>query len=108
MKEFDFNNVGRRMPYDVPEGFFESAKLKAKNLRTERSRSGRVTSPIAIWVTAAAAAILAVCGVALWLEDFNSPESRYERMLADVSTDVLWEYAYNHDVEIETDDELYY
>lgn len=100
MKEFDFNNVGKRMPYRVPEGFFEQAKQRAKSIGeaggSMRSNMGRMVARVAV----AAAVGLAVCGTALWLEDFASPESRYERMLAEVSTDVLWEYSYDYDAEI--------
>ena len=30
-KEFDFNEIGKRMPYRVPETFFEDVQAKKKN-----------------------------------------------------------------------------
>ena len=94
MKEVDFDSVGKRLPYSIPEGFIESAKSRALTISARDKRSGmRILYRVAI----AAAVVLAVCGAAVWLEGYTSPESRYERMLADVSSEVLWEYACEYD-----------
>lgn len=95
MKEFDFKSVGKRMPYSLPEGFLEKAKREALAAAAERNRTH--SRPVLYRVAIAAAVVLAVCGAAVWFEDFNSPESRYERMLADLSSEVLWEYACEYD-----------
>lgn len=102
MKEFDFDSVGKRLPYNVPEGFFEGAKSKARAIGTKRERVG---ISLFYQIAVAAAVVLAICGAAICLEEFNSPESKYERMLADVSSDVLWEYACEYDT---TDGEYLY
>ena len=94
MKEFDFDSVGKRMPYALPEGFFEQAKREAVTIATRGEQQRR---PLFFKVAIAAAVVLAVCGAAVWFENFNSPENRYERMLAELSSEVLWEYACEYD-----------
>ncbi len=112
MKEFDFDNVGKRMPYSVPEEFFEKAKMDAKSAAVGVRGFRHGANKLVVRLAVAATVALAVCGAAFMLEDFNSPTSRYERMLADVSTDVLIEYAYDYDTESEiyeeTDSEYFY
>ena len=102
MKEFDFDNVGKRLPYNVPEGFFEDAKLKACALDTKHNKMGM---NLFFKIALAATVVLAICGAAVWFERFNSPESQYDRMLADLSSEVLWEYACEYDT---TDGEYLY
>ena len=97
MKEFDFDSVGKRLPYATPEGFFERAKMQAKSLDAGAQGLHRRRTFIVTRVEIAAAVVLAVCGAAWWAWDYNSLENRYERMLAECSTDVLWEFAYEYD-----------
>ena len=93
MKEFDFENVGKRMPYSVPEGFFESAKQRACEIATSQPRaSHRGFAPMFFArVAIAATVVLAVCGAAWWSIDYNSLERRHERLLAEISTELLME-----------------
>ena len=102
MKEFDFNSVGKRMPYSVPEEFFEVAKAQAKD---RAIRGSRVFRPIIYKVAiAAVAAVLAVCGATVCFELYNSPDRQYERLLAEISTDVLWDYACEYNIDIDNED----
>ncbi len=100
---FDFQDVGQRMPYTTPEKFFQRAKARAKGITHNR---GRTCIHIIYKVAVAAAAVVAACGVALWFEDYLSPERQYERLLAQTSTEVLWEYACECDIDAES--EIFY
>lgn len=101
MKEFDFNSVGKRLPYSVPEGFFAQAKVQAKSASVKRV-VGHNT--IIYKVALAAATLLAICGAAVWFEAYNSPENQYKRLLSEVSSDMLWEYVSEYDTDIENID----
>lgn len=59
-KEYDFESIGKRTPYRVPEGFFE--EMQNRVLHTAEVKKARViTLPRAAMLTvAAAAAVLAV------------------------------------------------
>lgn len=101
MKEFDFDSVGKRMPYNVPEGFFEQTKAKARNVGAGKPfRSREVLYRVAVAVVAA---VVVICGVAVWLDDFYSPKKQYQRLLAEVSSDVLWEYACEYDTDVSSE-----
>ena len=41
--QFDFDNIGKRMPYSVPEGFFDDMKrqILARNLSQSHPRRHR-------------------------------------------------------------------
>ena len=45
-KDFDFNEVGKRMPYTVPEGFFdkmeENIMTAVRNEKPQRARRARI------------------------------------------------------------------
>ena len=108
MKEFDFENVGQRIPYGVPEGFFEGAKQRAKAIASSSQDAVyNGFAPIFSRVAIAAAVALAIFGAAWWSYDYNSLERRHERLLADISTDLLMELVSECDVEVE-DVEYYY
>lgn len=103
MKEFDFNSVGKRLPYSVPEEFFSQAKAQAKaNAVTAKREVGY--RPIIYKVAIAAATLLTICGAAMWVEQYNSPEKQYERLLSEVPSDMLWEYVCEYDTDIENID----
>ena len=103
MKDFDFSNVGKRLPYSVPEEFFSQAKAQAKaNVTCTKRAIGY--GPIIYKVALAAATLLAICGAAVWLEVYTSPENQYERLLSEVSSDMLWEYVSEYDTDIENID----
>ena len=98
MKEFDFENVGKRMPYSVPEGFFEEAKRRAGEIAiSAQGGVHRGFAPIFGRVAIAATVALALCGAAWWTVDYNSLERRHERLLADISTDLLMELVSEYD-----------
>ncbi len=61
MKHPDIDNIGKRMPYTVPDGFFESAAARI-TARTERRR---FFIPERVRMLAAAVAVTAVIASAL-------------------------------------------
>ena len=99
MREFEFNDVGKRMPYSLPEGFLEEAKSRAKAASVSTQSSKRM--PIVARLAIAASVVVVICGAAMWLGDFYSPEKRYDRLLSDLSSEVLWEFACEYDTDIE-------
>ncbi len=67
-KNFNFDNVGKRMPYSTPEGFFDNledsvlARVSAETVtKQRRSRLRIIISSIA--ATAAVAAIVLMVGI---------------------------------------------
>lgn len=65
-KKFNFEQVGKRMPYDVPEGFFNQleqnvmAEVKADDIVTEKPRVKARAVKMAIRTLLAAAAAVAL------------------------------------------------
>jgi hypothetical protein len=100
MKEFDFKSVGKRMPYNVPEGFFDVAKEQAKCVALAGAGAKR---PAIYKYAVAVAAVVMACGVVLWLDDYLSPQRQYDRLLAEVSTEVLWDYTCEYSIDNESD-----
>ena len=92
MREFDFDSVGKRMPYSAPEGFIPKAKSRATMALSEIGAPRHSVWSVVGRVAVAASVAVAVCGVAIWIERYSSPERQYDRLLAKLSSDVLWEY----------------
>ena len=44
-REFDFNDIGKRMPYKVPEGFFDTLEDNAVTVR-DRDTMQQIRMPI--------------------------------------------------------------
>lgn len=57
VREFDFNRVGKRMPYIVPEGFFE--RLEAQPVPSPVKRRRRLAPLARFAASVAVAAVLA-------------------------------------------------
>ena len=103
MKDFDFSNVGKRLPYSVPEEFFSQAKAQAKaNVTCTKRAIGY--GPIIYKVAIAASMLLAICGATMWFEQYKSPKKQYERLLSEVPSETLWEYVCVYDTDIENID----
>ncbi len=64
MKEFDFNNIGKRLPYTTPQGFFERVtddtlqKVKGRENKSVGRAKKSGHAPIYFWFSAVAAAAL--------------------------------------------------
>lgn len=62
-EEFNFKEVGKRTPYDVPMGFFEEVTQKTLELAKERDKKERHIKNrfrVAAFVATAAAAVIAL------------------------------------------------
>ena len=62
-EEFNFKEVGKRTPYDVPMGFFEEVTQKTLELAKERDKKERhikIRFRVAALVATAAAAVIAL------------------------------------------------
>lgn len=65
-KTFDFEQVGKRMPYNVPDGFFDQleqnvlAEVKPDDIATEKPKQKAHTMKMAIRTILAAAAAVAL------------------------------------------------
>jgi hypothetical protein len=65
-KQFDFEQVGRRMPYNVPDGFFDQleqnvmVEVTAGNIATEKPKQKARTVKMTIRTILAAAAAVAL------------------------------------------------
>ena len=63
MKQFDFEQVGKRMPYSVPDGFFdkfEADVMQKVKQETAQPRNRKKTLRIALRVALAVAAAVAL------------------------------------------------
>ncbi|MBP3483071.1 MAG: hypothetical protein J6K28_06745 [Alistipes sp.] len=101
MKEFDFNEVGRRMPYSVPEGFFEKAEQNAYAAiadGTARHRPRIMRSTMAI----ASAATVFIGATVLGIHTFRDrqtvtdPQQQYCLLLTEVSDNTVEEISANY------------
>jgi len=73
--EFDFETVGKRLPYSVPEGFFE-ANARAVLASVERSRLRRLRTALAAPLGVVAAAALA------WGIFIHTPSQHKDKLTA--------------------------
>lgn len=85
MKEFkEIDNIGKRLPYTTPEGFFEEqqATIMARIAdRTPKADTHRVRT-LALWSVAIAASV-AIALVAIL--PANTPKNDFDKMLAQLT-----------------------
>ena len=108
MKDFDFDNIGKQMPYRVPAGFFDEAKQRAVSVCGEHAVTGRkVILRRTAAIVSAAAVLIGAAIVGIRLLDARhtavDPEQYYASLLSEVSDDTLEELAGNYMEEISTD-----
>lgn len=91
-KQFNFEQVGKRMPYNVPDGFFDQleqnvmAEVTAGNIATEKPKVKARTVKMTIRILLAAAAAVAL----FFVVTKNMPSDTTEDSFANV------ELAYNN------------
>ena len=91
-KQFNFEQVGKRMPYNVPDGFFDQleqnvmAEVKPDDIATEKPRVKARTVKMTIRILLAAAAAVAL----FFVVTKNMPSDTTEDSFANV------ELAYNN------------
>ena len=93
MEQFDFNDVGKRMPYQVPDGFFSSMEEKimqqvADNPMEEAPVHSKSRVKI-LWRTLISTAAVAAIVIGLWVvfhpkdsaaADFANVEKAFDRL----------------------------
>lgn len=87
--EFDFNKVGKRMPYTVPEGFFTDMEDKLwQELKEQPSTKPRKRHSVMRLVLSALATAAAVVGLVFMLNRGQQVEySDVEQAFSGLSTD---------------------
>jgi len=91
-KQFDFEQVGKRMPYNVPDGFFEQleqnvmVEVTAGNIATEKPKQKARTVKMTFRILLTAAAAVAL----FFVVTKNMPSDTTEDSFANV------ELAYNN------------
>ena len=107
MKEFDFNEIGKRMPYEVEDGFFD--KLRDDVLKTAKKRRGFALSiGISSSAVAAAAAIFLALNVSIFdkttvSKNYREPSQNISEFIAGMSDSELEEAVLMSDI-----DDFYY
>ena len=92
MKQDIFDQVGKRTPYQVPEGYFEQSKHNLQQLAGSHRPIVHRTSFLRTWIYGAAAAVLlllAVGGVWQYIRQQAPVEVVY--VMDDNSYDSSWE-----------------
>lgn len=85
MKEFkEIDNIGKRLPYTTPEGFFEGQQTDIMARIANHPRKGRTLrgSTVALWAATVAASI--AIAVVATLPDRTS-ENSFDQMLAQLT-----------------------
>ena len=110
-KDFDFNEVGKRMPFRTPEGFFEKMQAETMvRIKAEKRRKKLYRLKIGITAVLSAAAIW--CGVMFffptqssdpvqqgigneWLANVEDPMELYLQQLSDEELEAWIEFSEN-------------
>ena len=103
MKEFDFTQAGKKMPYTVPDGFFDEAKRQALETAARTRQQRRpVFASVTVRRIAVAASIAAIAAGA-WFglrpaeESTDSLMARYEQLLATIDIEEAEDLAMFYD-----------
>lgn len=92
MKDFEFNDVGKRLPYSVSEDFFDNARRNAKavGMKPARSRDRLLRVSLATTVVA----MLAICTfVGVYAGKKRVLMFRYEQLLERATDEELADMA---------------
>ena len=100
MKEFkEIDNIGKRLPYTTPEGFFEGQQAEIMARIANRPRKGHTLrgGTVALWAAAVAASI-AIAVVAIL--PAHTSEVSFDQMLAQLTDEQCNSLvaSYTHDV----------
>lgn len=117
-KEFDFNRIGKRMPYNVPDGFFDKFEenvmqdVKAETAQPKSRKKAR-TVKIAVRTTLAVAAAIAFFFVVQPLlsksnvDDFESVELAFNNLSTDDQDFLITVYEEDEFINVLTNTEDY-
>jgi len=90
MKRMKPDDLNKKVPFRVPEGYFDQLTVSIQSKIKEEPKHAWLPSPRIQWALASSAVLLIVAFI--WL--FNSPNNSTspEQMLADVNEQALIEY----------------
>ncbi len=99
MKEFkEIDNIGKRLPYTTPEGFFEGQRATIMARVADRTHKSRARRPhiVALWAAAVAASVV-IAAVVATIPD-RTPS--FDQMLVQLTDEQcnLLVASYNHDI----------
>lgn len=105
-KDFDFQNIGKQMPYRIPDGFFDKMQEQVmERVQKEEKHKKPHRVKLILWATLAAAAVLV--GVVF----FSGPRPAAEQLPSDsflvsVGLDYSYPDAMDQYIESMPDEEL--
>ncbi len=73
-QQFDFDKIGKREPFTVPDGFFDTLSTNIINNNTATNSRWRLTRRRAILSAAAAVAAAVTIGLFLWRQPAPEPQ----------------------------------
>lgn len=100
MKDFEFNDVGKRLPYSVSEDFFDNARRNAKavGMRPARSRN----HILRVSLVTATVAVLAICTfIGVYANKKRTLMFRYEQLLERATDEELADLASGYAADFE-------
>lgn len=100
MNDFEFNDVGKRLPYSVSEDFFDNARRNAKavGMKPARSRNHLLRVSLA----AATVAVFAICTfIGVYASKKRVLMFRYEQLLERASDEELADMASGYAADFE-------
>lgn len=100
MKDFEFNDVGKRLPYSVSEDFFDNARRNAKavGMKPARSRNHLVR----VSLVTATVAMFAICTfIGVYANKKRTLMFRYEQLLERATDEELVDMAAGYALDFE-------
>lgn len=100
MKDFEFNDVGKRLPYSVSEDFFDNARRNAKavGMRPARSRNHLLRVSLAT----ATVAVFVICTfIGVYANKKRTLMFRYEQLLERATDEELADLASGYAADFE-------
>lgn len=92
MKDFEFNDVGKRLPYSVSEDFFDNARRNAKAVGMKPARSGNHLLRVSL--VTATVAVFAICTfIGVYANKKRTLMFRYEQLLERATDEELADMA---------------
>lgn len=100
MKDFEFNDVGKRLPYSVSEDFFDNARRNAKAVGMKPARSRNHLLRVSL--VTATVAVFAICTfIGVYANKKRTLMFRYEQLLERATDEELADLASGYAADFE-------
>lgn len=100
MKDFEFNDVGKRLPYSVSEDFFDNARRNAKAVGMKPARS--MNHLLHVSLVTATVAVFAICTfIGVYANKKRTLMFRYEQLLERATDEELADLASGYAADFE-------